>query len=831
MKYLIIQLLFFSSILFPQTLEIEGRVLNSKSRKPLAGVNIIVKNKDYGTATSLDGYFSLNGYINNNDTLLFSIIGYKKQFLIVSDFIKSDHIIIMESEPYLLSDMIIVQGLLAEEGRTPISFSKIKRKEIEDNYTIQDIPEYLSYLPSTTYYSESGSGIGYNYISIRGFGQRRISISVNGIPQNEPEDHNVYWLDMPDLLESTEILQVQRGAGAGVIGYPSIGGAINIITSPFSDKPNLELSSSIGSYNTRKYSAKFASGLIENKYSLYVKLSKILSDGYKNNSWIDFNSYHVSAARYDKNLTSIINFYGGPISDGLAYGGIAKFAVKDRNLRKENLSYWESDKNSYTYKEVRKKSEIENFSQPHYELLNKLKLSDNFSLNSALFLVIGEGFFDYDGSWSVFYNDYFRLKENGFTKDQLPTNALIRAQVENKQWGWIPRVNWNHNNGSLTIGGEYRNHRSVHWGAINFAENIPSGVPENYKYYFYRGGKDIINFFVNENHNISNRFNVLAEIQLAYHKYKLFDERYVENEFSISNLFLNPRLGFNYKFNNGLSAYLSYAKVTLEPRLKNYYDAAESSGGAVPQFEQNSYGSYNFDEPLVKPENMNNIEFGVRLNADDFTINTNLYYMLFNDEIVSKGQLDRFGQPITGNIDNSTHYGFEIDGNIKFNENIQVIFNSSYSKNFISNGKTFIDSEDNEGSPVIKEISLNDNKIAGFPELTANAIIKANYNEFIAQLSAKFVGEYFSDNYDENLSRLIKENPGFVNYFDNVVESYVVLNFMGSYEFTLGNTFKKVRVFAQLNNLFDNLYAAYGTGGDFFPAAERNFLVGLKLGL
>lgn len=831
MKYLIIQLLFFSSILFPQTLEIEGRVLNSESRKPLAGVNIIVKNKDYGTATSLDGYFSLNGYINKNDTLLFSIIGYKKQFLIVSDFIKSDHIIIMESEPYLLSDMIIVQGLLAEEGRTPISFSKIKRKEIEDNYTIQDIPEYLSYLPSTTYYSESGSGIGYNYISIRGFGQRRISISVNGIPQNDPEDHNVYWLDMPDLLESTEILQVQRGAGAGVIGYPSIGGAINIITSPFSDKPNLELSSSIGSYNTRKYSAKFASGLIENKYSLYVKLSKILSDGYKNNSWIDFNSYHVSAARYDKNLTSIINFYGGPISDGLAYGGIAKFAVKDRNLRKENLSYWESDKNSYTYKEVRKKSEIENFSQPHYELLNKLKLSDNFSLNSALFLVIGEGFFDYDGSWSVFYNDYFRLKENGFTKDQLPENALIRAQVENKQWGWIPRVNWNHNNGSLTIGGEYRNHRSVHWGAINFAENIPSGVPENYKYYFYRGGKDIVNFFVNENYNISNRLNVLAEIQLAYHKYKLFDERYVENEFSISNLFLNPRLGFNYKFNNGLSAYLSYAKVTLEPRLKNYYDAAESSGGAVPQFEQNSYGSYNFDEPLVKPENMNNIEFGVRLNADDFTINTNLYYMLFNDEIVSKGQLDRFGQPITGNIDNSTHYGFEIDGNIKFNENIQVIFNSSYSKNFISNGKTFIDSEDNEGNAVIKEISLNDNKIAGFPELTANAIIKANYNGFIAQLSAKFVGEYFSDNYDENLSRLIKENPGFVNYFDNVVESYVVFNFMGSYEFTLGNTFKKVRVFAQLNNLFDNLYAAYGTGGDFFPAAERNFLVGLKLGL
>ena len=833
MKYLIILLLSFNSVMFSQLIEISGKVVDSETKLPLAGVNIIVKNSDYGTATFIDGKFSLTGNINLNDTLAFSFIGYKKLRMSIRDFNESNKYIELESQAIRLSKMVVVQGLLAEEGITPISFSKIERKEIEENYTVQDIPEFLSYLPSTTFYSESGNGIGYNYISIRGFGQRRISISVNGIPQNDPEDHNVYWLDMPDLLESTELLQVQRGAGAGVIGYPSIGGAINIITSPFSDKPNFELSSSIGSYNTRKYSAKFASGLIGDKYSIYAKLSKTLSDGYRENSWVDFNSYHISAARYDENFTSIINLYGGPISDGLAYGGIAKFAIKDRNLRKENLSYWESDGKNYTYKEQRKISEIENFSQPHYELLNELKLGDNFTLNSALFLVNGEGFFDYDGSWAIpefGYEDYFRLKLNGYTTDQLPINSLIRAQVENKQWGWIPRLNWEHKNGTLTIGAEYRNHRSVHWGAINYAENIPQGVSENYKYYYYKGGKDIINFFANENFNLTDQLNILGEVQLAYHKYILFDERYVSNDFSITDLFLNPRLGLNYNFNNGLSAYISYAKVTREPRLKNYYDAAESSGGAVPQFSQNIDGGYNFEEPLVKPENMNNIELGARFNADDFSINTNFYYMLFDDEIVSNGQLDRFGQPITGNIDKSTHYGFEIDGSIIFNENIQFIFNGSYSKNFISDGKTFVDSEDNEGNSIVKEIILTDNEIAGFPELSANAIIRANYKGIVGQLTTKFVGEYFSDNYDNKLNQLLVANPGFVSYFDNLVESYFVVNFMGSYEFAMGKTFKTVRVFAQVNNLFDNLYAAYATGGDFFPSAERNLLVGLKLG-
>ena len=105
------------------------------------------------------------------------------------------------------------------------------------------------------------------------------------------------------------------------------------------------------------------------------------------------------------------------------------------------------------------------------------------------------------------------------------------------------------------------------------------------------------------------------------------------------------------------------------------------------------------------------------------------------------------------------------------------------------------------------------------------------YKGISFQLSGKYVGEYFSDNYDENISQLLIENPLFVSYTDNKVDSYFVMNLMSSYEFKLDKVFNSVRVFAQVNNIFDNLYAAYATGGDFFPAAERNFLVGMKLGL
>ena len=810
MKIFISIILLLSSISFGQSLEIKGKVLDIKTLEPLESANIYIANTKLGTITKEDGSFSLSGKFSSRDIIEISFVGYKSMKMIVNDFLQSDRKIMLAIENIKLQS-VVIKGIIAEEGITPASFSKINRKEIERNYTVQDLPEYLSYLPSTTSYSESGNGLGYNYLSIRGFGQRRISITVNGIPQNDPEDHNVYWLDMPDLLESTELLQVQRGAGAGIVGYPSIGGSINIITSNFSDKPKFELSASAGSFNTRKYSAKFSSGLINNKYSVYAKLSKMLSDGYRDNSWIDFNSYHVSAVRYDEKLTTQINLFGGPVSDGLAFYGLPKSYINDKDLRKTNFV---------------QPNEIENFSQPHFELLNEYKISSNLTLNNAIFYVQGDGFFEYDGSWSIYYDDYFRLKQNGYDSVQVPMNALIRAEVNNKQFGVLPKLTWEHNNGTLITGLEYRNHRSKHWGEIRFAENIPPGVPQDYQYYYYEGGNDIFNFFVNENYNVTEKLNVLGEIQLSSNNYKLFDEKYLDNDISISNLDLNPRLGLNYKFNNSLNTYASFARVTRVPRLKNYYDAAESSGGAIPQFERNTDGSYNFDNPLVKPEIMNDIELGARYSKANYSINANLFYMLFYDEIIKKGQLDRFGQPITGNIDETIHAGIEVEGSVKLTDDFDFTFNSSYSKNYISKGSTFISSDDEN-----VELELTDNKIGGFPELTMNAILRGHYKGLSFQASGKYVGEYFSDNFDDNLETLLIQHPGFVSYEDNKVDAYFVMNFMASFDVQLNTLLTSARVFVQVNNIFDNLYAAHATGGDFFPAAERNFLAGIKFGL
>ncbi|MCU0414267.1 MAG: carboxypeptidase-like regulatory domain-containing protein, partial [Ignavibacteriaceae bacterium] len=536
MKILIVLFFIINISAFAQQITIQGKVLDAENNLPLVNTNIFVSNRTgIGTYSDQNGEFELTS-VFKTDTLNISFVGYETGIVSISELfnipavqtsggnvVYTFHL----NKKAIPSQTILIEATIGKVGLTPLAFDQLTAAEIEKTYSLYDIPKYLSDLPSTTFYSEGGSGIGYNYLSIRGFDQRRITVSINGIPQNDPEDHNVYWLDFPDLLASTELIQVQRGAGSGVFGYPAIGGSINIITSNFSNKPKLELSASYGSYVTRKYSAAFSSGLIDEKYSVYAKLGQILSSGYKNQTWIDFRSYFLSAVRYDKNFTTQLNFYGGPIADGLGYTGVAKFAVKDKNLRRKNYSYWEADENSYIYTLQRRPEEIENFSQPHFELLNDWQINKNLKMNSALFLVLGEGFFDYDGSWAIpdfGYDDYFRLKENGFDTSFIPTNALIRAQVENKQYGWLPRFSLEHTNGTLFFGAEFRKHNSLHWGAINYAENLPPGVTKKYKFYSYEGEKDILSAFVNESYRLNEQWNLLGELQLAYHKYRLFNE-------------------------------------------------------------------------------------------------------------------------------------------------------------------------------------------------------------------------------------------------------------------------------------------------------------------
>ena len=794
---------------------------------------------EYALQTTSDdsGFFSIKSdelIKNEKIDLRISRIGYETSELEIARNQFLNPLIIRISSLTIPSQSILIKAFNTASLRNSIIFSGLEADAINKTHFVQDIPEMLNTIPSAFYYSEGGNGIGYNYLSIRGFDQRRIAVLINGIPQNDPEDHNVYWVDIADLMGSTDLIEVQRGAGGGLYGSPAIGGAINIVTRQYSINPEFKLSSTAGSYNTRKYSAEASSGLIEGKYSVYSKLARIISSGYRENSWADLSSYHLSVTRFDKDFTTQLNLYGGPIADGLVYTGLPKFAVKDKELRKKNYSFWMQDGNSYTYTVSRRPEEIENFSQPHYEMLNEWKLSRDLKLNSALFYTVGKGFFDYDGSWGNY--SYFRIRpEYGFSVNGDPDtlympNVLIRATVENNQFGWLPKLLLKHRDGELIVGAELRKHKSFKWGIINFANEIPAGVDGNHRYHEFRSEKDMAGLYITEIYKYDERIEASGELHLSYNSYRIYEEKYAGNDFTIKHLFLNPRFSVSYKYDPENLFYFAAGRVSREPRLRNYYDAAEASGGATPQFALNSNGTYNFTEPLVKPEKMTSIDAGYSYNADFLKLNLNTFFMSFRDEIVKLGQIDKLGVPATGNAENTVHYGVELSGSVKFLDGFQLIANAALSKNYFQSGKTFLP-YNIETIDTIITIDLKENPIAGFPSVVINSVLNYTSEKVFLQLSAKYVGSFYSDNYGQGLEELSQKFPGIIAYPDNRNDAYIATDLLVSYSANLFSVHSPSKVYLKINNVIDSFYSMNAIGGEFFPAAERNVLFGVEIGL
>lgn len=804
---------------------IQGIVKSSETGNPLGGANIVLEGTSWGTVSGADGRFTLSSIPPGSYILSASYIGFggKKQAIVVnSGALVSVELVLI---PIILPGQeVIVTATQAKERETPVTFSNLTVREIRQRYAFQDAPAVLSELPSIVHYSWNGNDLGYTFLNLRGFEQRRLSIMVNGIPQNDPEDHQVYWIDMPDMLAYTQNIQVQRGAGSSFYGPPAIGGSINIVTTPITTTPRISLSSGWGfqefgaenriALNTRRYSFSLSSGLLNNRYVLYGTLSKIASDGYRRNSWVDFNSYFFGAARFDETMTTRIHLFGGPIADGLSYVGIPQYYNEDKTLRRSNYSFWDFDSTGTRigFFVEQKPQTIENFFQPHYEILHEWRLSSTTTLHNTLFYIQGDGFFDYDGDW-VWYDNaaskWFHSVvgyDSTFGASKFPT-FVLRGFVGNKQWGWLPRIELDHRNGKLTVGGEVRIHRSVHWGKIQFASELPSpSYDPDFHFYEYNGEKDMISVYGHELYRLAEATTLMADLQLAYNRYGIKNEKFLSNNFDISYFFVNPRLGLNYNFSDEWNGYVALGVTSREPRLRNLYAAEDAWFVAKPEFETDASGKYIFDKPLAKPERLLDIELGGGYRFEKGKLSANLYWMEFQDELVKSGKIDIFGASILLNAKRTRHVGFELEGRYQLTGELEISGNATLSTNKIVQHR-FFDKKDSLNV-------LDSNPVAGFPNTVANVRLRYGMENWSLSLLMKYVGAFHTDN---------------LNDARNKVNAFTVFDLDAAWKLPVILTNVELQLNGKVRNLFNTLYLAGGEGSYFYPAAERNYFVGLNV--
>ena len=353
-----------------------------------------------------------------------------------------------------------MRSVAAVAGQAPGAFTDVSRATIVRDHVGQDLPMLLgANVPGTYAYSDAGNGIGYSYLKIRGFGQRRIGVTINGIPLNDPESREVYWIDHPDLAVSAQSIQVQRGVGSSVYGTTALGGSVDVETIPFRNDREFVLEAGGGSFDTRRFSLQAASGLLDGTWSLNTRLSRILTDGYREQSGSDLWSYFAGVTRVGKSAVTRLNLYGGPEQTHLSYLGVprpyldgAVTGDADQDRRFNPLTY-AGRARPLLRAALRAAARLEG-------LADASRCRTRCSTSRARATTTSS-------ARSATSRDY------GYP-DSIVTDIVRRRNVKNLQVGWVPRARWAPGGAWSFEGGlDLRYHEGEHWGELLWAATQP----------------------------------------------------------------------------------------------------------------------------------------------------------------------------------------------------------------------------------------------------------------------------------------------------------------------------------------------------------------------
>ena len=692
-------------------------------------------------------------------------------------------------------DEVLVKAVRVD-AKSPITHSNVTKKDIAKRNLGQDIPMLLNFLPSVVTTSDAGAGIGYTGIRVRGVSAQSTNITINGIPYNDAESLGTFWVNLGDFASSVESLQLQRGVGTSTNGSGAFGASINVLTDAISDEASGEISNSFGSFNTRKHTVKFSTGLMNDHFEIAGRLSNIASDGYIDRASTDLKSYFLQGSFIDDNtLIKAIMFGGSEITYQSWFGIDSETLATDRTFNPAG-QYTDDDGITQFYDR-----EVDDYKQDHYQLHWNQRYNTNWSTNIGLNYTYGRGFFEQFREDDDFDTYGFNpLIVNGETVNT--TDLVRRRWLVNDFYVLNINANYKTNNLDMIFGGSYSHYNGDHFGEVIWSE-FASQSDIRDRYYEGNGKKNDLSLFSKANYRLNNRIKLYGDLQVRNVNYKTSGIASNLATFTVDEnfTFFNPKAGVTYEFNDNNDLYFSYARANREPSRDD--------------FENNAN---------VKPEQLNDFELGWRHKKGNFSFNANGYLMLYNEQLVLTGNIDGVGNPIRTNSGESYRVGLELEAVIPVTQKLTLQPNVTFSAN--RNRETIIPFDG-----VLQNLGETD--IAFSPNLiAANAIVYQPIESLQMSVLSKFVGEQFMSNTEAELSRL---------------DSFFTTDFNISYTLKTKSVFDSVVFTGLVNNIFNKEFVSNGyyftfdddfsnpgiistvEGAGFYPQATRNFLIGVTL--
>ena len=752
---------------------------------------------------------------------------------------------------------VVIDGVRAHENE-PFATSNISRQELDEySKSGRELPFLFARTPGVISWSENGTGIGTTYMRIRGAGDSRINVTLDGVALNSPEDQCVFWANMNSYASLLGSAQVQRGLGTSSVGDGAFGGSIALTSKVPNPEKSAELTASYGSFNTLRLGGAFSTGTILNSIIIDGAYNMTQTDGFIHGTQGKAGSYYggliwTPGDNFMIRYRNIGNFENtGQAWNGVTAGNddlsIMDGIYGERTLIKTYKDLWNvglgrfnslyesltitpleqktvGKPYSYTTNRYQMKDgsywdrTTDNFWQDHNILTLAWAVNDALTTSLTAHYTYGYGYYDE-------FRPNNKLKKFGLSNYTAPDASVVKKSdfvrkkgLEQHTYGAIWNTAYNTGRLDLRSGISFQQFNGNHFGYLTYVGNDALSdyllAAGDYKYYDSDATKTDASAYVKAGFDITAGLHAFADIQYRHVGYKTdgYNDKFIDNgdgtygkhylDIDKKYDFFNAKAGLTYTIGNN-RLYALVAEAGREPERNNFTDN----------------GNY----PLPEAEHMLDIEAGYDYSGSIWHAGFNLYRMNYDNQFVQTGAESDIGEKLTANVKDSYRMGVEIEAGVSPMRWLNLEANAALSQNRIKDFTEVVEDWDNGWTT----IHYDNSTLAFSPSAILNGFIDLNLGRFKATWHTGYVSRQFLDNTANN---------------DRSLPAYSLSDLSFSYTVPFNKALRSIVVGGELNNVFNThcatsgwvysaLYESGGHGNDnryyqigFIPAAPFSAL-------
>ncbi len=487
------------------------------------------------------------------------------------------HIRLEEGLSHIRLEEVVVSTTRASR-QTPVAYSNINVSDIKRQNAARAIPVTLQNGPSVVAFTEDGLGVGNTSLRIRGTDATRVNVTLNGMPLNNPETQELFWVNLPDLSSSLQSMQIQRGVGTSTNGAGAFGASISLQTAGGRPEAYGEASTAIGSYGTFLSNIAAGSGILRNGFSLDVRFSRVLGDGYVRNGKVDHSNLYAALSHYTERQLLRLIYLNGVQKTGITWEGVSGKQMEDEEYgRRYNPAgeYYDDAGNRLYYD-----NETDNYWSHIVQLNLSRELSRGLVLNAGLSYNHGYGYYEnyrQNRKYSDFGLEPQTIGDNTYTR----TDFIRRKLMRNDFYVANAGVTYHREAWRLTFGGMHSYYDGDHYGRLPWIKHN-GAIPLNHEWYRNVGKKRETNLFAKAEYQPNEKLSLFGDLQYRHIGYRFtgIDDDLMDLTGHFKYDFLNPKAGASYRLNDRDRFYLSVAVGQREPLRSDLKDGLKGNAAS-----------------------------------------------------------------------------------------------------------------------------------------------------------------------------------------------------------------------------------------------------------